>query len=116
MSVEDKATFSYRCGVRLVSYRNNLGLILLVLFCPCGCPLFRILRWPCLSPFEAKAYDEVCPESWVLGRVISCGVSMSPCVAFKKRMCFQAMDRCAMPHLPTEDRAQRRSRLPPKCA
>ena len=43
MSVEDKATFSYRCGVRLVSYQINLVDPIVVLSCLLWMPCWASL-------------------------------------------------------------------------
>ena len=92
MSVEDKATFAYRCGVRLVSYPKNVGLSDDRVVVPCADAVLGsssvLLRWPCLSPFEAKAYDEVCPESWVLGNGDQLQSQNAPmCRIEEKRVC-----------------------------
>ena len=71
------------CGCVCVCVRIAF-VSLCVYVCVCVCVFCRVgacvfsrvpcptlpFRWPCVSEFEVKAYDEICPESWVLGAVL----------------------------------------------
>ncbi|CAJ1362859.1 unnamed protein product [Effrenium voratum] len=44
MGADEKMSLMFRCGV----------------------------KWPCLETFDARAYNEICPEGWALGRGQTC--------------------------------------------